>query len=117
MADLGVGCGVLSVGACILGAGHVTGFDVDADALDIARQNFAQFEIDNYDLVQTDVVNSLLPPTHVQVKSQLILEYINTRGQAMDSFAYPTILQCCEILPKLIEFHVASQEIALVLKI
>ena len=42
---------------------------------------------------------------------------VHTRGQAMDSFAYPTILQCCEILPKLIEFHVASQEIALVLKI
>ena len=73
MADLGVGCGVLSVGACILGAGHVTGFDVDADALDIARQNFAQFEIDNYDLVQTDVVNSLLPPPHVQVQGQLIV--------------------------------------------
>ena len=73
MADLGVGCGVLSVGACMLGAGHVTGFDLDADALDIARQNFAQFEIDNYDLVQTDVVNSLLPPTHAQVQSQLIL--------------------------------------------
>ena len=45
------------------------------------------------------------------------LHYSRTRGQAMDSFAYPTILQCCEILPKLIEFHVASQEIALVLKI
>jgi len=72
VADLGVGCGVLSVGACMLGAGHVTGFDLDADALDIARQNFAQFEIDNYDLVQTDVVNSLLPPTHAQFDTVLM---------------------------------------------
>jgi len=56
----------------MLGAGHVTGFDVDADALDIARQNFAQFEIDNYDLVQTDVVNSLLTPTHVQFDTVLM---------------------------------------------
>ena len=86
MADLGVGCGVLSVGACMLGAGHVTGFDVDADALDIARQNFAQFEIDNYDLVQTDVVNSLLPPTHVQVQSQLILPWLKFLPAALRQF-------------------------------
>ena len=32
-----------------------------------------------------------------------------TRGQAMDSFARPTIFQHCEILPKRIKFHVASQ--------
>ena len=50
VADLGVGCGVLSIGACMLGAGHVTGFDLDPDALDIAKQNFESFDIDNYDL-------------------------------------------------------------------
>ena len=95
MADLGVGCGVLSVGACMLGAGHVTGFDVDADALDIARQNFAQFEIDNYDLVQTDVVNSLLPPTHVQVQSQLILQYIKTSAKKIAVF-YSNVAEKCQ---------------------
>ena len=35
----------------------------------------------------------------------------------MDSFAYPTIFQRCEILPKRIKFHVASQEIAVAPKI
>ena len=35
----------------------------------------------------------------------------------MDSFARPTFFQHCEILPKRIMFHVASQEIALAPKI
>ena len=34
----------------------------------------------------------------------------------MDSFARPTIFQHCEILPKQIRFHVASQEIAFAIK-
>ena len=40
-----------------------------------------------------------------------------TRGQAMDSFAYPAIFQLREILPKRIKFHVASQEIEVASKI
>ena len=63
MCDLGVGCGVLSVGACLLGAGHVTGFDVDPDALDIASRNFAAFDIDYADLVLADVVHGCVPRT------------------------------------------------------
>jgi len=59
--DLGVGCGVLSVGACLLGAGHVTGFDVDPDALDVASRNVASFELDNVDLVLADVVRGCVP--------------------------------------------------------
>lgn len=39
VADLGVGCGVLSIGASILGASHVTGFDVDMSALNICYEN------------------------------------------------------------------------------
>lgn len=37
VADLGCGCGVLSLGAAMLGAGAVTGFDVDADALEVFK--------------------------------------------------------------------------------
>ena len=33
VADLGCGCGVLSIGSVMLGAGAVTGFDLDSDAL------------------------------------------------------------------------------------
>jgi putative methylase len=37
--DLGCGTGVLAVGAALLGAGPVTGIDIDEKALDVAREN------------------------------------------------------------------------------
>ena len=46
--DVGAGC-------VMLGAGHVTGVDLDASALDTAQQNLEEFEIDNVDLVNLDV--------------------------------------------------------------
>jgi predicted RNA methylase len=45
---------MLAVGAAILGAGHVCGFDVDPDALEIARGNVTEFEVD-VDLVHVDL--------------------------------------------------------------
>lgn len=80
--DLGCGCGVLSIAAALLGAGHVVshralfcrfrapqrlalivphlvrsqvGVDVDADALQIATSNIAQFEDLHVDLLHADV--------------------------------------------------------------
>ncbi|MBN3300238.1 METL5 protein, partial [Amia calva] len=44
VADLGCGCGVLSVGAAMLDAGLCVGFDIDEDA-----------ELTNIDMVQCDV--------------------------------------------------------------
>ena len=41
VADLGCGCGVLSLGAVMLGAGFVTGFDIDPSALDTFAQNIS----------------------------------------------------------------------------
>lgn len=55
VADLGCGCGVLSAGAIMLGAGFATGFDVDHDALSIYKENMESFEISNYDLVRADI--------------------------------------------------------------
>jgi len=57
IADLGCGCGVLSVGCVMLGAGFVTGFDVDGDALELCSENIADFEMDNLDLIHMDVKN------------------------------------------------------------
>lgn len=37
--DLGCGTGIFSIGACMLGADHVTGLDVDPEALKTARHN------------------------------------------------------------------------------
>ncbi|XP_068186146.1 rRNA N6-adenosine-methyltransferase METTL5 isoform X3 [Antennarius striatus] len=55
VADLGCGCGVLSIGAAMLDAGLCVGFDIDNDALEIFRRNAEEFEISNLDLVQCDM--------------------------------------------------------------
>uniref|UniRef100_A0A8D0H8H4 Methyltransferase-like protein 5 n=1 Tax=Sphenodon punctatus TaxID=8508 RepID=A0A8D0H8H4_SPHPU len=55
VADLGCGCGVLSIGSAMLGAGLCVGFDVDADALEIFRRNAEEFELTNIDIVQFNV--------------------------------------------------------------
>ncbi|XP_062259457.1 rRNA N6-adenosine-methyltransferase METTL5 [Platichthys flesus] len=55
VADLGCGCGVLSIGAAMLDAGLCVGFDIDEDALEIFRSNAEEFEISNLDLVQCDL--------------------------------------------------------------
>ncbi|KAM4608985.1 rRNA N(6)-adenosine-methyltransferase METTL5 [Polymixia lowei] len=55
VADLGCGCGVLSIGAAMLDAGLCVGFDIDNDALEIFRRNAEEFEIANIDLVQCDM--------------------------------------------------------------
>jgi predicted RNA methylase len=59
--DLGVGCGVLSIGATMLGAGYVLGVDIDEDALDICSSNLEDFEINTVDLLATDVRQLLSP--------------------------------------------------------
>jgi len=67
--DLGCGCGVLSIGCVMLGAGSVTGVDLDPDALVTARQNLEDFDIDNVDLVNLDVrqADRLLRPDSFDV--------------------------------------------------
>ncbi|NP_001025663.1 methyltransferase-like protein 5 [Xenopus tropicalis] len=60
VADLGCGCGVLSIGAAMLGAGLCLGLDVDEDALDIFKTNTEEFELTNIDMIQFDICS--LPP-------------------------------------------------------
>jgi len=55
IADLGCGCGVLAIGSVMLGAGAVTGIDVDQDALEQFQGNISDFEIDNIDLINMDI--------------------------------------------------------------
>ena len=42
--DLGVGTGVLAIGAKLMGAGHVLGIDVDADALEECKENLEMYD-------------------------------------------------------------------------
>ncbi|KAK3588191.1 hypothetical protein CHS0354_012252 [Potamilus streckersoni] len=55
VADLGCGCGVLTIGAAMMGCGYVLGIDVDDTALEICARNLEEFEISNVDLLQQDV--------------------------------------------------------------
>ena len=65
VADLGCGTGVLSIGARLLGASAVIGFDVDPEAISTAKRNLEEFglnceeEGNGYcDLVLNDVTQT-----------------------------------------------------------
>ena len=74
VADLGCGTGVFSVGARLLGAKAVIGFDIDPDAIEVAKRNLENFGLykddedevgDGYcDLVISDVIQTLTPSFH-----------------------------------------------------
>lgn len=58
VADLGSGCGVLSLGAKMLGAEYVVGFEIDSDAIDIQYENCSDLEL-FVEIVQCDVLQYL----------------------------------------------------------
>jgi putative methylase len=55
VADLGSGPGMLSIGAALMGAAHVVGFELDQDAIDTATSTCDEMEIDTIDFVHADV--------------------------------------------------------------
>lgn len=59
MADLGCGCGTLSLGAAVLDANLVVGFEIDSDALEIFSGNIGEQELENIEIVQCDVLNNI----------------------------------------------------------
>ncbi|XP_012277738.1 methyltransferase-like protein 5 [Orussus abietinus] len=58
VADLGAGCGVLSLGSQMLGASHVLSFEIDPDALEILIRNSNEIDM-NTEAVQCDVLTYL----------------------------------------------------------
>lgn len=59
VADLGAGTGMLTLGSAILDASHCVGFEIDDEALAVAKYNADEMEISNVDFVQCDVLNDL----------------------------------------------------------
>lgn len=59
VADLGSGCGMLSIGAFVLGAQHTIGFEIDQDAIETFHTNITEMELPGIDCVRTDVVDKL----------------------------------------------------------
>eukprot|EP00041_Stephanoeca_diplocostata_P022414 m.534646 g.534646 ORF g.534646 m.534646 type:complete len:250 (+) comp22057_c0_seq8:338-1087(+) len=45
VADLGCGCGVLSIGSVIMGSATTVGYDIDPDALEIAQRNCDELDV------------------------------------------------------------------------
>lgn len=84
VADLGCGTAMLSIGAAILGAAHVIGVDVDADALEVARENIDEFE-DHLpiDLVQSTVQALVLQP-RLQADTVIMNPPFGTRQKGAD---------------------------------
>lgn len=62
VADLGAGCGMLSIGAFLMGAAATVGFELDADAVQIFRANVADMELPAVECVQCDVLGELAAP-------------------------------------------------------
>ncbi|KAF5281205.1 hypothetical protein FQA39_LY17845 [Lamprigera yunnana] len=59
VADLGSGSGSLTIGAAVLNAGIVIGFEIDQDALETCSKNIIEQEFYNIDIVQCDVTKEL----------------------------------------------------------
>lgn len=59
VADLGAGTGMLTIGSAILEAAHCVGFEIDEDALTIAKYNADEMDVTNVDFLQCDVLNDL----------------------------------------------------------
>ncbi|KAG0006144.1 Methyltransferase-like protein 5 [Modicella reniformis] len=58
--DFGCGCGILSIAAAMLGSAYNIGFEIDPDAIAIAQENCAEFEIE-MDFILTDLSASPAP--------------------------------------------------------
>ncbi|XP_066594225.1 rRNA N6-adenosine-methyltransferase Mettl5 [Prorops nasuta] len=58
VADLGSGCGILSLGAKMLNANYVVGFEIDSNALDIQYKNCDDLDL-FVDAVQCDILQYL----------------------------------------------------------
>lgn len=81
--DLGVGCGVLSCGALLLGAAHVLGLDIDPDALEQAQQNSDELELE-LDLLHIDVSSLLTIPHRFQADTVIMNPPFGTKNKGID---------------------------------
>uniref|UniRef100_A0A1A9VWC4 Methyltransferase-like protein 5 n=1 Tax=Glossina austeni TaxID=7395 RepID=A0A1A9VWC4_GLOAU len=55
--DLGCGCGMLSIGAFLLGSSLTIGFELDPEALNVFHSNITEMEIPTIDGIQENVLS------------------------------------------------------------
>ena len=80
--DFGCGTGMLSIASSLMGCAFSIGFDVDIKALAIAQQNLSDFELNNCELVQSDVQSLALSSSLDVVVSN---PPFGTRNRGIDS--------------------------------
>jgi ribosomal protein L11 methyltransferase len=68
IADVGCGSGILSIGACLLGAGEVDSVDIDPTSVEVARAN-ARLNNVSFHAVVGDGIHVLNPPYHIVVSN------------------------------------------------
>lgn len=73
--DLGCGTGMLGIAASILGAGTVTGLDVDDGALRAAAENAECMDVD-MDLVCCDVARNPCVPSTSEMCGPHFIQYV-----------------------------------------
>jgi len=84
--DLGCGCCMLGIAASLLDAGHVIGFDIDSDALEIAKENIGEAECETIDLVHTNLVDfENVPSRLLKIADTVVMNPpFGTRSKGID---------------------------------
>ncbi|KAF4521302.1 hypothetical protein B566_EDAN002306 [Ephemera danica] len=89
VADVGTGCGTLAIGAAMLGAGLSVGFEIDEDALSIAKCNLEAAEVEGLvEFVQCDVERGLDPRWEKKFDTVVMNPPFGTRGNKGTDVAF-----------------------------
>ena len=84
--DLGCGTGMFSIGAWLMGAGMVKGFDASADALRIAEANAAARGADRPFLDKAMEISECVYSIHMDNSMDFVRGYVESRGRRIDSY-------------------------------
>jgi ribosomal protein L11 methyltransferase len=76
--DAGTGTGILAIAACKLGASEALGFDIDATAVRIARENASMNQVKGFRAIQADVLRHRTEKTFDIVAANLYSELFHS---------------------------------------
>ncbi|KAL7752197.1 hypothetical protein RI367_002242 [Sorochytrium milnesiophthora] len=89
VADLGIGCGILTIASVMLGSAYNIGVDVDEDAVAVAQDNLAAFDMDDpsddgtvVDIVLSDVES--LNTARIRADTVLMNPPFGTKNAGID---------------------------------